>query len=111
MLPCGFYFDCTVPLKSKLPVASRFLCNENHVVRYAILVARHENRVARESFNRKANFNTQQSTCRRGKTVFTVKLYHRFLKSLKNCGHDTNVLTVFRPLHAMRIASCTTGIA
>ena len=33
-----------------------------------------------------------------------VKLYHRFLKSLKNFGHDTNVLTVFRPSRAMRIA-------
>ena len=56
MLLCGFYSDCTVPLKSKLPVVSRFLCDEN--------------RIARESSNQKANFNTQQSTCRRGKTVF-----------------------------------------
>ena len=43
MLLCGFYSDCTVRLKSKLPVASRFLCDEN--------------RIARESLNQKANFN------------------------------------------------------
>ena len=41
----------------------------------------------------------------------TVKLYHRFLKSLKNFGHDTNVLTVFRPSRSTRIASCPTGMA
>ena len=39
-------FHFTVPLKSKLPVASCFLHN-------AILVAHDENRVARESLNRK----------------------------------------------------------
>ena len=42
--------------------------------------------------------------------LVTVKLYHWLLKSLKNFGHDTNVLTVFRPLCATRITSCTTGI-
>ena len=68
---CGFYFDCTVPLRSKLPVASRFLCDENCVVRYAILIAHYDNHVTRESSNQKANFNTaQQPTRRRGKTVF-----------------------------------------
>ena len=29
----------TVPLKSKLPVVSCFLCDENRVARYAILIA------------------------------------------------------------------------
>ena len=43
MLLCGFYSDCTVRLKSKLPVASRFLCDENPI--------------AQESSNQKANFN------------------------------------------------------
>ena len=37
----------TVLRKSKLPVASRFLRDENHVARYAILVAHYENRVGR----------------------------------------------------------------
>ena len=32
-------------LKSKLPVMSLFLCDENHVARYAILAARYENHV------------------------------------------------------------------
>ena len=40
-----------------------------------------------------------------------VKLYHRFLKSLKNFGLDTNVVTVFRPWCTKRIASCATRIA
>ena len=40
------YVQCTVPLKSKLPVASRFRRDANRVARYAI-------RVARESSKRK----------------------------------------------------------
>ena len=33
-------------LKSKLPLMSLFLCDENHVACYAILAARYENHVA-----------------------------------------------------------------
>ena len=43
--------------------------------------------------------------------LVTVKLYHWFLKSLKNFGLDTNVVTVFRPSCTKRIASCATRIA
>ena len=38
--------ETTLPLKSKLPVASRFLRDENRVARYEIIIARYENRVA-----------------------------------------------------------------
>ena len=38
--------ETTLPLKSKLPVASRFLRDENRVARYEIIIARDENRVA-----------------------------------------------------------------
>ena len=44
--------ETTVPLKSKLPVASRFLRDENRVARYAIIIARYENRV--ESLKRQS---------------------------------------------------------
>ena len=44
---------CTVPLKSKLPVASRFRRDANRVARYANRVARYAIRVARESSKRK----------------------------------------------------------
>ena len=44
-------FIHTVLLKSKLPVASPFLCYTNRVARYSILVVCDENRVARESLN------------------------------------------------------------
>ena len=40
-----------------------------------------------------------------------VKLYHWFLKSLKNFGLVTNVVTVFRPSCTKRITSCATRIA
>ena len=43
----------TVPLKSKLPVASRFRRDANRVARYANRVARYAIRVARESSKRK----------------------------------------------------------
>ena len=43
----------TVPLKSKLPVASRFRRDANRVARYANHVARYAIRVARESSKRK----------------------------------------------------------
>ena len=39
----------TVPLKSKLPVVSRFLSDENPIVRYAILIMHYKNRVEHES--------------------------------------------------------------
>ena len=39
----------TVPLKSKLPVVSRFLSDENPIMRYAILVMHSKNRVEHES--------------------------------------------------------------
>ena len=39
----------TVPLKSKLPVISRFLSDDNPIVRYAILVMHSKNRVEHES--------------------------------------------------------------
>ena len=37
----------TVPLKSKLPVMSRFLCNENLVAHYVIIITLLESRSAR----------------------------------------------------------------
>ena len=43
----------TVPLKSKLPVASRFRRDANRVARDANRDARYANRVARESSKRK----------------------------------------------------------
>ena len=43
--------QCTVPLKSKLPVTSRFLPCENHITRYVILLVHNKNRVVRESSN------------------------------------------------------------
>ena len=46
-------FANTVPLKSKLPVASRFRRDANRVARYANRVARYAIRVARESSKRK----------------------------------------------------------
>ena len=36
----------TEMLKSKLPLMSLFLCDENHVACYAILAARYENHIA-----------------------------------------------------------------
>ena len=45
--------EYTVPLKSKLPVASRFRRDANRVARYANRVARYAIRVARESSKRK----------------------------------------------------------
>ena len=52
---CHMYLEyiATVPLKSKLPVASRFRRDANHVARYANRVARYAIRVARESSKRK----------------------------------------------------------
>ena len=44
---------CTVPLKCKLPVASRFRRDANRVARYAISVARYAIRVAQDSLKRK----------------------------------------------------------
>ena len=44
--------ETTVSLKSKLPVASRFLRDENRVARYVIIIARYENRV--ESLKRQS---------------------------------------------------------
>ena len=44
--------ETTVSLKSKLPVASRFLRDENRVARYVIIIARYENRV--ESLRRQS---------------------------------------------------------
>ena len=41
------YFKCryTVLLKSKLPVATPFLCDKNHVSCYTLLVAHYKNRI------------------------------------------------------------------
>ena len=50
-----YYFKprCTVLLNSKLPVASRFLRDENRVTCYTILIARNKNCVAQESLKHK----------------------------------------------------------
>ena len=50
LLLCG---ELTVPLKSKLPVSSRFSRDENLVSRDESLVSRYESLVSRESLKRK----------------------------------------------------------
>ena len=47
-----YNFNNTVLLKSELPVVSCSPRNENHVMRYVILVAHYENCIARESLKR-----------------------------------------------------------
>ena len=91
MLLCGFYSDCTVRLKSKLPVASRFLCDENPI--------------AQESSNQKANFNiylhvAEVKLCSR---VSHSKALPSILEIAEDyCGHDTKLMyLLFLGRHAL----------
>ena len=72
--------NVTVPLKSKLPVASRFSRDDNRVSRYEILVSRdatlvsrEENLVSRESLKRKF-WNINEFLARRKTTEFLAHL-------------------------------------
>ena len=79
----------TVPLRSKLPVSSRFSRDESRASRYEILVSRdetlvsrYENRVSRESLKRKFcnNYNLSKVSREKKNTCIVMRLSVPFLK-------------------------------